>query len=473
MIDQLYLEQAYLADHERRTRIMNAWRAYENQLPKPLKVEPGTPDDNILLGFGQTVVEKGRSFLFPDGISFEVDGQAKSDADTWLKACWDSNRLMSTLLDIGTNGGVCGDVFLRLKPAKSASTFPRVVVLDPANITVVTDEDDYTEVLAYVNQWNTISHATRKPVVRRQVIERDDADSTRWTITDYEGATGGQWIVRREPTPWPYDWAPIFHCQNLPAPNSYHGYSDLESALVDLNKALNFNVSNTGRILRHHAHPKTVVTGINAPLIAPNSPGQRAMASAGVKPFDIGADGVIKLANPDAKVWNLEMQSDLASSIEFYRELKSLFHEISRIPEVATGKVSDLGQLSGLALQILYQPLLEKTRDKRILYGELLINVSVALLQLWRKSANHLVKIHWPALLPSDPKSDAETALLDQQLGASTDTLLTKRGYNPADEAAKRAKEKADAKALGAGLLDGFDKGQDPGADPNADPAGG
>jgi hypothetical protein len=454
MIALLQLEQAYLADHERRTRIMDAWRAYEGTLPKPLKVEPGEIDDNLVFAFGQTVVNKGVSFLFPDGISFEVDGQAKSDPDTWLAQCWEANRFRSLLLDIGINGGVCGDVFLRIKPAAKGAKFPRVIVLDPADVTVVTGEDDYREVIAYVVQWNTINRTTGKPVVRRQVIEREDADSTQWTITDYELMDGSRPVLRREPVQWPFEWAPILHCQNLPCPNSYYGYSDLEKAVVDLNKALNFTASNVNRILRFHAHPLTVATGLNGP---------------GDLMTKVGS--VLKLPNPNAKLSNLEMVSDLSSSLEHFRELKQIFHELSRIPEVATGKVEDLGQLSGLALQILYQPLLEKTRDKRVLYGELLEETGRCLLQLRQKTAQHTVKTHWPSVLPSDPKGDAETALLDQQLGVSRDTLLTRRGYDAEDEAKKRAKEAKAAKALGDSLLDQFDKGggQDEEGDPEED----
>lgn len=447
MIDRLMLEQAYLEEHERRLRIMNARQAYEGNLKKPLKVEKNQPDDNIRLNLGGLVVDAGVSFLFPEGLSFEVDGAAKSEADTWLADCWEQNRLAITLEQLGLNGGICGDAFLRVVPRKG---FPRVIVQDPGDVTVITDEDDYQEVLAYVIQWNTVSHATRKPVCRRKVIERDNAESTVWTITEYESASGNKWTPRKEPQVWPYAWPPIFHCQNLPCANSYYGYSDLEFPLIDLNHALNLNVSNTARIIRFHAHPKTVAKGLAGATV------------------DVAANGIIQLPGKDSDLFNLEMQSDLASSLSFIELLRSFYHQTSEIPEVAAGKVEDLGQLSGLALQILYGPLLKKTGKKRPLYDELLCSVNRALLELGGQG-EHKVKTFYPSVLPSDAKGDREVAVMDEALGVSRNTILSKFGYNPEDEAAKKAKERKSDRELGGRLLKDFERDANPEDDEDAE----
>lgn len=58
------------------------------------------------------------------------------------------------------------------------------------------------------------------------------------------------------------------------------------------------------------------------------------------------------------------MQGDLSDSIEYAERLKRDLHETSRVPEVATGKLDSAAGLSGVALQILYQPLTQKTNAK-------------------------------------------------------------------------------------------------------------
>lgn len=64
--------------------------------------------------------------------------------------------------------------------------------------------------------------------------------------------------------------------------------------------------------------------------------------------------------------------------------------------------------------------------------------------------------LHWPELLPGDPRAEAETALLHQQLGVSQDTLLQRLGYDPDVE---RQKREVGSQQLGEQLLTAFERG--------------
>src|SRR5690606_34619066 len=94
---------------------------------------------------------------------------------------------------------------------------------------------------------------------------------------------------------WPWEWPPIIDCQNLPQANEYYGRSDIQEHVVNLQKSLNFVVSNLQRIIKFHAHPKTWGQGFK--------PGELKM----------GVDETIVLPN-GATLQNLEMLSDLTSS---------------------------------------------------------------------------------------------------------------------------------------------------------------
>lgn len=65
--------------------------------------------------------------------------------------------------------------------------------------------------------------------------------------------------------------------------------------------------------------------------------------------------------------------------------------------------------------------------------------------------------LHWPELLPGDPRAEAETAILQQQLGVSADTLLERLGFDPELERQKRS---AGAQELGEKMLDAFERGE-------------
>jgi hypothetical protein len=142
------------------------------------------------------------------------------------------------------------------------------------------------------------------------------------------------------------------------------------------------------------------------------------------------------------------MISDLGSSLEYDRRVDEALHETTRTPAIATGKVEDLGQLSGLAMQILFAPLVEKTNTKRQIYGELLAELNRRLLAIGGHDDGRPVRVQWFEMLPSDPKAERDVALADQQLGASKATVLEKLGYDPAREAKMSQGEQQDMAAL-------------------------
>ncbi|MFN3652345.1 MAG: phage portal protein [Armatimonadota bacterium] len=416
LMSAVMLDQFAAAERERQARIERGWRRYHGEWPDPLRPTRSDPrgEDNIRLNFARLIVDKGAGFLFRGEPRLEVDGDGDGEADRWLARCWEANRKMTTLHRLAVNGGVCGHAFLRVRRQPGAE-FPRVVVPDPAHVSVRWEADDFEEVTAYHLHWHGVDPKTARPVAFRQVLERD---GDRWLITDQESrGDDAAWVDRGPPEVWPFAWPPLFGCQNLPCPNEWWGLSDLEEDLLRINQAINFVASNVARILRLHAHPKTWGKGFQASELS------------------IGVDETIVLPDPSSELQNLEMKSDLASSLELFRELRGTLHELARVPEVATGKVEDLGQLSGLALQILYGPLVELTETKRLLYGELLQEVSRRLLELGGFGTNHRVRVYWPEVLPRDPRGEAETARLYAELGVSRETLLARLGFDPEAEA--------------------------------------
>jgi len=150
------------------------------------------------------------------------------------------------------------------------------------------------------------------------------------------------------------------------------------------------------------------------------------------------------------------MQSDLGNSIEVYKRIKEFLHELSRTPEIATGKLDNVGSLSGLALQILYQPIIEKTNTKRLLYGDMLIELNRRLLAIGGYGEDNYTKIIWPDILPADTTQQINEMRFDKEIGASDYTLLSKRGYDPELEADRR---KMDTQSAGEALLAAFNEG--------------
>ena len=421
-------------DEQSRVEIMRRrWEAYYGKFSPVLKVKPGAVDDNVRINYARMIVDKGVSFLFGQDIGFEIDEIEETDAEQWLDAAWAHNRKMSLLQNAALVGGVTGHVFVKILPGQP---YPRLVVVDPETVTVSLVPDDAQQILSYQIAYTSKDPKTRKPIGIRQVIERD---GMRWRITDQIGELDNlNWRTIGE-TVWPYDFSPIVDCQNLPAPGEFWGQSDLEDDVIEIIRAINFIASNTARIIRFHAHPKTWGRGFTA------------------KDLRIGVDETIILPGDNAELRNLEMQSDLASSLRYLDMLRQALHEISRVPEVATGNLDRAGSLSGVALKILYQPLLEKTNTKRLLYGDMLIELNRRLLAIGGFGDALRTQLHWQEVLPQDPMQERQAALIDMQLGVSQDTLLQQLGYDPDLE---RQKRELNSAQLGEQILSAFDRGQ-------------
>lgn len=443
-------------DMERLRLYRQAWEAYYGDFPLPLKIRPrpGQPavDDNIALGWASEIVDTGVAYLFSDDLRFDVfdptaPGEQTPDltaAQQWLDQVWRHNRKMTTLQKLGTNGAVCGHAFVRIRPTVTATgaafrTNPhaiRLQVLDPANVDVKWDQEDVERAVRYDVEWLAVDDYDPAGYLRRHQIVHDD-DTGTWLMLDQRRPVGGgEWATVGEAV-WPFPWAPIVDCQNMTMPNEYYGQPDLDPVVIRMIRAAIARASDLARTHRLHAHPQLYATGM--------TPQQAAQIS-------LGIDQLAVLPNPEARLEMLEMKPMAASAdLKFVHWLKEQVREYARIPEVATGRLTDVGALSGVALSILFQPLIAKTETKRRTYGELLDHLNYRLLSLagWER---YEVRVQWPDLIPGDPKAETETAILKQTLGVSGQTLLSELGYDAAVESTRTATATEDAvRALLAG----------------------
>lgn len=407
--------------------------AYVSGGEKPLKTDGGGFDDSVRMNYARVIVDKGVAFLFGKDVGFELVEGSQTPAEEWLDGVWKANRKMSLLQKLATNGGIYGTAFLKIH-AQPGQT-PKLVVVDPETVSVALDPMDVDTVLRYTIRYQTTDPNTDKIISVRQVMA---LDGLQWLITDEIGDVGGATWQTVNTQVWPYRFAPMLHCQNLNAPNAFWGVSDIEDDLLEVIGKESYTVSNILKILRYHAHPKTWARGVNAAQIKVNP------------------DNLIVLPGETATIQNLEMQSDLASSIAMHKELRQFIHELARVPEVATGRVESIGPLSGVALEILYQPLLEKTQAKRLTYGDMLVELNRRLLAIGGFGDENYTELRWQEMLPKDRAAEANAALSLKQLGVSGDTLVQQFGYDPDLEREKRAKESD----LGQALLQAFDRGE-------------
>lgn len=145
----------------------------------------------------------------------------------------------------------------------------------------------------------------------------------------------------------PYGIIPFVQIKNFPIAGRTYGMGDLDD-VIPLNVELNTKRSDISEIIDYHSAPITCVFG------------------AKIGNLEKGANKVWGGLPKDAKVSNLELQGDLGASTNYADSLKTAMCEIGGVPETVLGGANAISNTSGVALQYMNLPLIERTRVKRL-----------------------------------------------------------------------------------------------------------
>jgi len=272
----------------------------------------------------------------------------------------------------------------------------------------------------------------------RQDVLRTGEES--WLIREFQRAPQQRdWQLSQE-IGWPYPFGPVYDWQNLPDYESYYGAPDIGEP--ELNDAFNLVASNINRILKIHAHPKTI--GI------------------GVRPGDLqetAIDAFWTVQNPQAQIKNLEMQSDLGSSMRYLEFLQAAFFSVHSAVDLTSMK-DRIGQLTNFGLRTLFKDALDKLQTKRELYGAGLVEISRrALMMLGFDDPQ--VDIQWGDPLPWNDFEEIQSLEKELELGLiSKRTAAELRERDWETEQERIAEEQAQEGNLGERLLRAFERGQ-------------
>jgi hypothetical protein len=466
--DARVLEDLALTERAERAKLIaRNWDYYEGKHRKPLAADASGVDDNVILNKMRLIVNKAVSQLMGTsdkgvllGPKFDVVDQDEQQAEKplprlmraigrapkpkaqptdnqkLLDAIWTANKKGIFLHDIGVSGSNAGHIYVKLipdgatNPDTGAQDLPRFVNLNPQNVTVFWAADDVSKVLwyryEYEYQEGSKYRRVREDTIRQ--VNEDGTDKGWWRILTYksEGASSssyGKWTLVSDNS-WGYAWAPIHDWKNQPAPFVFYGQDDIRET-GNVQDGLNFVASNVQRIIKYHASPTTIGTGFEADDV-----------------IQTDVNRLWTIAAADAKVTNLEMQSDLSSSMTYIRLLQTAIFDSAGQLDPST--VQDaLGQLTNFGLRVLNQDSLQITGTKRQLYGEGLVELCQHALEL--KGVKAKVNDEWPDPLPSDPVSTAQALDMDTKHGLSEETYLERRGYDPEAEALNKERERGNA----------------------------
>lgn len=180
-------------------------------------------------------------------------------------------------------------------------------------------------------------------LIFKRTVETTVVYKEYWTSTEIVVFEGKNEVDRMEN---PYGFIPFVQIKNFPIAGRTRGQGDLDD-IIPLNVELNTKKSDVSEVIDYHSAPITLVYG------------------AKIGNLEKGANKVWGGLPKDSKVENLNLQGDLVASVNYIADTKTAMCEIAGIPETVLGGASAISNTSGVALQYMNLPLIERTRIKR------------------------------------------------------------------------------------------------------------
>lgn len=415
-LDNLATNLAGRINNQMQQQYKTLGKYYSGDHRPQLKTKAGRQDDNVILNFIALAVDRSVSRLFRGGVDFNLPDGADNQQE-YIDTVWDLNRQEISLYQVGLHGTVYGTCYYKVVPDGIADpytgeAYPRLIPVYPEIIRVETDPQDMNVVEEYTIEYTVskkMNEFTTQEVGYREITRRDretdyqEAEAMGFWIIEYWERVGssGRWtLVNSEQ--WPYDFPPIIHWKNLPSLNSCYGDSDIDDA-INIQDKENLTVSDIGKIIKYHASPQTVGTGFSADQL---------------KPIEGSVNAFHAVSNADAKIYNLEMSSDLASSRSHALDLRQSIFDIVR--EVDLSSIADkLGALTNFGLRVLYGDAIDKNDTKRQLYGDALIELNRRLLVLagYEGEESRPGQIAWGEALIVNTSEEIQTDKIALEMG--------------------------------------------------------
>jgi Phage portal protein, SPP1 Gp6-like len=333
----------------------------------------------MVLNYYRAITDFIINFTFSKGVQFRSTKATEAIVPNLLERVWEVDNNKATVLwEIGQQGGVSGDCFIKVAYEEgyedpAGGTHPGRVRILPLNSSFAFPEfhpHDRERLIRFKLKyrfWGTSLEGTRQVYTYTEILTDD-------MIEEY---INDELISSR---PNPLGVIPIVHIPNVRVSGSPWGLSDCNE-IISINRAYNEIATDVADIINYHAAPVTIIIGAKAAQL------------------EKGANKVWGGLPKDAKVENLEGGgSGLKGAMEFMDRLKKAMHEMTGVPETALGQAMPVSNTSGVALSIMFQPLMNRYHQKIVQYSHGLERVNELVLRT--------LAIKEPETLFLDPDSD-------------------------------------------------------------------
>ena len=347
-------------------------------------------DKRLTFNYAKVFVDKVASYLM-SGVTFNVEpsdatGPAAAEAlkaESVLNRVYEENGLEQLDYETEIDCAILGDACYKIiwDPEKKAVS---VTAPDIQGIYAWWTGDDTSRV------WRVASRYSLARDVVADLYGVKGKDKTSGVIELWTADIFELWIdgLPVEKKPNPYGFIPFVIFPNLREPKKFWGVSDL-TQIMGPQRELNRATSQLSRILELSGNPIAVLENVE-------------------ESEDIAVNpGAVWNIPEDAKAYLLDLLQGGGARlhIEYINLLYRILHDLSESPRAAFGGTER--DLSGVALEIELQPLLQKVRRKRIIRTAAYNRRNRMILKLLEQYTgesfgNHRLGLVWGTVLPRD-----------------------------------------------------------------------
>ena len=286
-----------------------------------------------------------------DGSDDKVIRREKTESD-FLNDVWSDNKKDTLCIEIGQTKSITGEAWVKVQfedPEDLNDPFEKYpngrirLSVVPTQFVFPRFNDHDKDKLEHLLIMYPIRTEKETGILFKRTSTTTVIYKEFWTNSEIVVYEGDKEVDRMEN---PYGFIPFVQIKNFPVAGRTRGVGDLDD-VIPLNVELNTKKSDVSEVIDYHSAPITLVYG------------------AKIGNLEKGANKVWGGLPKDAKVENLGLQGDLTASANYIAETKTAMCEIAGIPETVLGGASAISNTSGVALQYINLPLIERTRIKR------------------------------------------------------------------------------------------------------------
>ncbi len=347
-------------------------------------------EKRLTFNYAKVFVDKVTSYLM-SGVNFAIDAVEDSDearakaqrAEVTLNQVYDDNNLeqldLETEIDCALLGDACYKVIWEAETKSIRITDP-----DVQGIYAWWLGDDTSRAWRVASKYRLsaeeaqLLHGIKPKAKTTTVIEL-------WTDREFELYLDNALIDKK---PNPYGFIPFVIYPNLREPKKFWGVSDLPQ-IMEAQRELNRAMSQLSKILELSGNPIAILENVEE------------SEDIAVKP------GAVWNIPEDAKAYLLDLLQGggVRLHIDYINLLYRTLHDISESPRAAFGGTER--DLSGVALEIELQPLLQKVRRKRLIRTTTYNRrnrMILKLLEMYQGEnfGNNCLRVVWAPVLPRD-----------------------------------------------------------------------